>query len=397
MNKVTRKVARARKNYLKTNLIFTTFAALFLSLVCVAAASAQERWSEQKIKEWYAAEGWLVGANYVPASAINELEMWQADTFDPKRIDLELKWAASIGMNTMRVFLHDLAYAQDPAGFKKRLDQFLAISARHKIKPMIVLFDSVWDPNPQIGRQRAPRPGVHNSGWAQSPGAKALANPAEYARLERYVKDIVGTFAKDRRINSWDIWNEPDNKNGGEYAKQDPPNKVELVNNLLKLSFAWSRSAKPEQPLTAGVWKGDYFKEGKLDETERISIENSDFITFHSYEPADEFEKRVVFLQKYNRPIICTEYMARPRGSTFVAILPVGKKHNVGMINWGFVQGKSQTNYPWDSWENPYVEYEPWIWFHDVFRTDGTPYLREETDLIRRLTRRTKTAVAAGK
>jgi len=368
---------------------------ILLLLLCASALAAQGRWTEQKANEWYAAQGWLAGANFVPASAINELEMWQADTFDPKRIDLELGWAESIGMNTMRVFLHDLAYQQDPAGFKKRLDQFLEISAKHKIKPMIVLFDSVWDPNPQIGKQRAPRRGVHNSGWVQSPGAKALANRAEYPRLEKYVRDVVGTFSSDKRINSWDIWNEPDNKNGNDYAKQDPPNKVELVNNLLKLSFKWAREANPQQPLTSGVWKGDYFKEGKLDATEQIQLDNSDFITFHSYESEGDFEKRIVFLQKYKRPIICTEYMARPRGSTFVAIMPVGKKHNVGMINWGFVQGKSQTNYPWDSWEKPYVEYEPWIWFHDIFRTDGTPYLREETDLIKRLTGKTKAMTAA--
>ena len=364
---------------------------IFAFLICAASISAQARWTEQKAKDWYAAQGWLVGSNYVPATAINELEMWQADTFDAKRIDLELGWAESLGMNTMRVFLHDLAYRQDPQGFKKRLNQFLTICEKHKIKPMLVLFDSVWDPNPKIGKQRAPRPGVHNSGWLQSPGAYALANPAEYPRLEKYVKDVVGSFARDKRINSWDIWNEPDNRNGNDYAKQDPPNKVELVNKLLPQVFQWARAAKAEQPLTSGIWKGDYANTGKFDPTEQIQIENSDVITFHTYEPSDDFEKRVKFLQAQNRPIICTEYMARPRGSTFVAILPVGKKYNVGMINWGFVEGKSQTNYPWDSWEHPYVEYQPWIWFHDVLRTDGTPYLREETDLIKRLSGKTNT------
>lgn len=371
---------------------------LFIVILLLSCgAFAASKWTESQANEWYKKQPFLVGANYIPATAINELEMWQADTFDPKRIDLELGWAESIGMNTMRVFLHDLAYSQDPAGFKKRLDRFLEICARHNTKPMLVLFDSVWDPNPQIGKQRAPRPGVHNSGWLQSPGAKALQNPAEYPRLEKYVKDVVGSFARDKRINSWDIWNEPDNKNGGEYAKQDPPNKVELVNKLLPLAFEWARASNPEQPLTSGVWKGEYFKEGKLDPTEQIQIEQSDIITFHTYEPAEDFEKRVKFLQKYNRPIICTEYMARPRGSTFVAILPVGKRYNVGMINWGFVQGKSQTNYPWDSWEKPYVEYEPWIWFHDVFRTDGTPYLREETELIKRITGKVKTQAAGAR
>ena len=365
--------------------------ALFASAV---AACAQQRWTEQKSREWYAAQPWLVGANYVPASSINELEMWQSPTFDPRRIDLELGWAQGIGMNTMRVFLHDLAFQQDPKGFKQRLDRFLAICDRHRIKPMLVLFDSVWDPNPHVGKQRDPRPGVHNSGWVQSPCAKALADPSEYARLERYVKDVVGTFSKDRRVLAWDVWNEPDNRNGGDYAKQDPKNKVELIEKLLPKVFDWARSARPEQPLTSGVWKGDYPKEGKLDETERIQIANSDIISFHSYEPPEEFAKRIEFLRKYDRPIICTEYMARPRGSTFVAILPLGRRYNVGMINWGFVQGKSQTNYPWDSWEHPYVEYQPWIWFHDVFRTDGTPYLHEETDLIRKLSRGTGTRAA---
>jgi len=201
------------------------------------AASAAPRWTEKQANDWYAKQPYQVGSNYIPATAINELEMWQADTFDAKRIDLELGWAESLGMNTMRVFLHDLAHSQDPEGFKKRLNQFLDISAKYKIKTMIVLFDSVWDPNPQIGKQRVPRPGIHNSGWLQSPGAKALADTAEYPRLEKYVKDVVGSFAKDERIHSWDIWNEPDNKNGNDYAKQDPPNKIELVNKLLPLAF----------------------------------------------------------------------------------------------------------------------------------------------------------------
>jgi hypothetical protein len=376
-------------NILKRTVLLLTVLAIFTS-----GLIAQQHWSEQKVRDWYASQGWLVGSNYVPASAINQLEMWQADTFDSKRIDFEMGLAEGIGMNTMRVFLHDLAYGQDPAGFKKRLDQFLTICSRHKIRPMFVLFDSVWDPNPHAGKQREPRPGVHNSGWVQSPGAKGLSNLVEYSRLEKYVRDVVGSFSRDKRISSWDIWNEPDNRNGGEYARQDPPNKVELINKLLPLAFQWARSASPEQPLTSGVWKGEWIKTGKLDPTEQIQIENSDFISFHSYEPPDEFTKRFEFLTRYNRPIICTEYMARPRGSTFVAILPLGRKYNIGMINWGFVQGKSQTNYPWDSWEKPYVEYQPWIWFHDIFRTDGTPYLREETDLIRRLSGKTKAMAA---
>src|SRR5256885_12458684 len=158
--------------------------------LCSVAASQPSRWTEEKARQWYATQPWLVGSNYIPATAINELEMWQAETFDPKRIDLELGWAESIGLNTMRVFLHDLLWKQNAAGFSKRLDTFLAIAKAHHIRPVLVLFDSVWDPDPKLGPQAPPRPGVPNSRRLQSPGAKALEDHAEYPRLEAYVRGV---------------------------------------------------------------------------------------------------------------------------------------------------------------------------------------------------------------
>src|SRR5207245_5127974 len=157
---------------------------LSISLATPAASRAPSaRWTEKTANEWYAKQPWLVGSNYIPATAINELEMWQADSFDPQRMDLELGWAESIGFNTMRVFLHDLPWQQDPEGFRKRIDTFLSIASKHHIRPLLVLFDSCWDANPQLGKQRAPRPGVHNSGWVQSPGTKALQDQSQYPRL----------------------------------------------------------------------------------------------------------------------------------------------------------------------------------------------------------------------
>lgn len=361
------------------------FVLLLISQAAVGAL-AQWRWSAQRANEWYAKQPFLVGGNYNPATAINELEMWQADTFDPARIDLELGWAEGIGMNTMRVFLHDLAYKQDPQGFRRRIDQFLAISAKHRIKPMLVLFDSVWDPFPAVGRQPQPRAGVHNSGWVQSPGAIALQDPAQYPRLEAYVRGVVGAFRDDARILAWDVWNEPDNTNGGSYNASEPVNKVDLVRRLLPQAFNWARAMNPTQPLTSGVWKGDYSSDDKLDAMQRIQLEQSDVISFHSYDSAEEFEKRIKWLVRYDRPVLCTEYMARGNNSTFKGSLPVAKRYKVAAINWGLVAGKTQTFLPWDSWQNPYVGRDPAIWFHEVFRTDGTPYKQEEADLIRQLT-----------
>ena len=109
-------------------------------------------------------------------------------------------------------------------------------------------------------------------------------------------------------------------------------------------------------------------------------------ISFHNYDGPAEFEKRILWLQAWKRPILCTEYMARPRGSTFQAILPIAKKYKVAAINWGFVNGKSQTNLPWDSWQKPYTDREPAVWFHDIFQKDGTPYRQDEVDFIRQMT-----------
>jgi hypothetical protein len=344
-----------------------------------------QRWSQKAANDWYDRQPWLVGGNYTPANAINQLEMWQADTFDPARIDMELGWAEGLGMTTMRVFLHDLLWQQDAAGFQKRLDTFLGIAAKHKIRPLLVLFDSCWDPLPKLGPQRAPRPGIHNSGWVQSPGATGLKDPAEHARLEAYVRGVVGAFAHDQRILGWDVWNEPDNVLPGPY-KTEAADKAELVLRLLPKAFAWARAAKPDQPLTSGVCVGDWSSDDKLGAIQKVQLEMSDVISFHCYEPPESFEKRITWLKRYGRPLLCTEYLARNVGSTFQGILPLAKKHKVGAINWGFVAGKTQTYLPWDSWEHPYIERLPRVWQHDILHWDGWPYEAEEVKLIRALT-----------
>jgi hypothetical protein len=360
---------------------------LISSLVTLThGQTSTPRWSEAKANAWYEKQPWLVGSNYIPATAINELEMWQAETFDPKTIDKELGWAEGLGMTTMRVFLHDLAWQQNAAGYRDRINRFLDIAARHRIKPLFVLFDSCWDPFPKLGRQRNPRPGVHNSGWLQSPGAKTLQDSREYPRLKAYVTGVVKAFGKDSRVLGWDIWNEPDNMNTNSYGSTEPKNKVELVLALLPQAFQWAREAGAEQPLTSGVWKGDWSSDEKLSAMERVQLDSSDVISFHNYDNAAEFEKRIKWLQRYHRPILCTEYMARGNGSTFEGSLPIAQKYKVAAINWGFVAGKTQTYLPWDSWQKPYVDREPTVWFHEIFRQDGTPYKQEEVDLIRKLT-----------
>lgn len=374
----------------RTVLALSLFAAGGMALAQTPRASARppntspqaSRWSPERANRWYQAQGWPVGANYITSNAINQLEMFQRETFDPRRIDTELGWARTNGFNAIRVFLHDQLWAQDYRGFQGRLAQFVDIAARHGIKPLFVLFDSCWDPFPQAGPQRAPRPGIHNSGWVQSPGAARLDDHGYLRTMRGYVTGVLTQFRSDDRILGWDLWNEPDNP-ADAYASVERKDKVDLVARLLPQVFEWARLVDPCQPLTSGVWHGEWADPGRRSVISGIQLDNSDVITFHCYAGPEEFERRIAELVGLGRPILCTEYMARPLGSTVQDILPIAKRAGVGAFNWGFVAGKTQTFFPWDSWDRPNPDPAmPQEWFHDLLAPDGRPFRDTEIQTV---------------
>jgi hypothetical protein len=323
-------------------------------------------WTVEKANAWYSTHKWITGANYIPATAINQLEMWQADSFDPATIDKELGWAQSIGFNTMRVFLHSVAWKQDPDGFKKRVAEFLSIADKHHIQPLFVFFDDCWNKEPKAGKQPAPKTGVHNSGWVQDPGQPASFDTSNYPELEKYVKDVLTTFAHDKRILLWDLYNEPGNGDKGDSSLP-----------LLTKIFQWARAVNPDQPVSAGLW------DWELENLNAFQLMNSDIITYHDYQESPLHKQVVQVLKANGKPLICTEYMARTRNSRFATVLPMLKTEQVGAINWGFVSGKTNTIYAWDA---PHPDgSQPIEWFHDIFKNDGTPYREDETDLIKKL------------
>jgi hypothetical protein len=324
-----------------------------------------DRWSQERAWEWYNGYRWLVGCNFTPSTAINQLEMWQADTFDKVTIERELGWAGDLGFNTIRVYLHNLLWENDPTGLIERINRFLEIASGKCINPMFVFFDDCWNSTFKPGRQPVPRPEVHNSGWVQSPGSSKVLDPSTWGPLEDYVKGILNAFGDDDRILLWDLYNEPGNNDLGKKSM-----------GLLEEIFRWARDADPSQPISVGVWFDN-------DELNDFQISNSDIITFHDYHDATHLKEQIHRLKEHGRPMICTEYMARTNGSFFKTSLPVFKRENVGCINWGLVDGKTQTKYPWGSKEG---STEPELWFHEVFHGDGTPYLQDEVDLIRKLT-----------
>jgi hypothetical protein len=344
-------------------------AAGVLSLATAAADASPPQWTKKQAWDWYRQQPWLVGFNFVPSTACSTTEWWQEETFDPATIDRELGWAHGLGLNTTRVFIQYIVWKHDAEGFKKRFDKFLSLAARHGISVMPVLFDdcTFGDPpqfDPYLGKQREPIRGMILPSWTPSPGRKLGNDLGERPMLKKYVQDMIAAFGKDRRVIAWDLYNEPMNVVGvGKPA-------------LLEEIMAWAGEARPDQPLTVGLWNG-------YAEINRVMIARSDVISFHCYGNHAQVWNRIAELKKLGRPLLCTEWMARLLGSRWETDLPLFKAEGVGCYNWGLVNGRTQAQF---SWRNKRDDPEPSVWFHDLFRTDGRPYDPAEHEAIRKAT-----------
>jgi hypothetical protein len=369
------------------------------------------RWSAERANAWYAALPWLAGCNYYPATAINQIEMWQAESFDPETIDRELGWAADLGFNTHRVYLHDLVWGGDEQGLYQRMDRFLELCARHRIRPFFVFFDDCHYPSARLGPQPLPIPGYHNSGWVTCPErttalrfAAGEATPAERDRLQGYVQGTLRRFADDERVLMWELHNEPGRGHAhsdGRHGDLEDAAFGDRSAPLVQAAWEWARAVAPSQPICSTT-------DGCVGDVNwSINYLNSDVHSIHSYAPPAQVVAQIDRFRADGRPIFMTEYLAREQGSTFQDVMPVLQANGVAAINWGFVAGKSGTIWNWKSRQRDGVFQdamdlrargevarpdeplpEPPLWFHEVLRGDGTPYSQEEAETIRRLTGR---------
>jgi hypothetical protein len=360
---------------------------LVLSLFVTAVAYAQTPpWTPSIANDWYVHQPWIAGADYIQSNTINQIEMWQPETFDVDRIDLELGWAENLGINTLRISLPFLEWEQNSGGVQRRINKLLDLLQKHKMRVIFVLFDSVGDPYPEAGHQHQPKPGVRNSQWVQSPGAKGLVDAKELQKALLFAESVVADFSIDKRILAWEVWNDPDNTNIGRFNKSEPPNKLDLVRTILPEAFRYVRAGLPTQPVTSSLWQGDWSSKDKLSPVQKLQIELSDIISFQNYDGPAEFEKRVKWLQAFGRPVICTGFLDRNHGSTLEAILPIALKYNVGVLVGDLVEGKPQTWLPWDSWQEPYVgDRKPALWTEDLFTRTGPPYSQKEADFLKEI------------
>jgi len=354
-----------------------------------------DRWSENRAKEWWQARPWVCGFNFLPSTAVNFIEMWHPDTFDAPTIDRELGWAGEIGFNAVRVNLPFQGWLHDGDALKDRLDQFMEIAERHGIDTVPCLFDDcgfggtepVWGPQPD------PVPGVHNSRAIASPGRAVVMAETRTDELQAYVRDMVRSFQSDPRVLFWDLYNEPGNRmdfseaSYGSYDKGLENHALTLMENC----FAWARMEEPEAPLTVAAWTTplpDDDAHPYQTEIDRSALVHSDIITFHAYWNRKRVGQFIDYLEVLDRPILCTEWMARSVDSRISDQLSMFHDRGVGCFQWGLVKGRTQTWLPWpdDLVRAHGGEPDRDIWFHDLLHEDGTPYDAAEVATIRELT-----------
>lgn len=352
--------------------ILTIIAALAL---CLGLQAKNRQWSKEKAQAWMDAQPWIVGCNYVPTYAINQYEFWQEETFNPDIIDKELSLARSIGFNAVRIYLHEGLWYADAKGFKSRINRFLEIADSHGIRVIVTFFTNGGNHQMkfELGPQPQPDSRRHNSNWIPSPGKSVIDNPAEWPKLKKYVQDILRTYKNDRRILYWCLCNEPENfKNGCD------------IKDFMPEVYKWAWQVRPSQPLSSPVWQrpGINGTATKLDLVSFVCT-NSDIITFHCYSKPEEVKKMIQMLSRFGRPMVCQEYLARTFGNTFEDVMPLFKENGIGAINWGLVNSKCGFHYPWSHKDG---DPEPEVWFHDIFRSDYTPWKDSEVEFIKSMT-----------
>ena len=353
---------------------FVILAGLILS-ACMSENEPKGQWSVEKANEWYSQQEWPVGCNYVPSYAINQYEFWQEETFNPEILDKELAMAEDLGFNALRIYLHEGLWYADKDGFKSRINKFFDLAESHGIKLIVTFFTNGGNHEKEfaLGPQPEAIPGMHNSNWIPSPGRKVIDDPTQWPRLKEYVQDILKTYKDDSRVLYWCLCNEPENMKAGCDVK-----------DFMPAVYQWAWEIRPSQPLSSPVWQrpGRNGAQTKLDLMAWTCM-NSDIITFHCYSPADQVKIAVQMFQRFGRPIVCQEYLARNYGNTFETVMPILKENKVGAINWGLINNKCNFHLPWG---HKYGDPEPEVWFHDILRNDGTPYSEAECEFIRSMT-----------
>jgi hypothetical protein len=331
-------------------------------------------WSPEKAWAWYKSKPWIVGWNYTPTTCVNATEWWQDEKkANDSIIHRDLKIGEQLGYNSIVVYMQYLVWEKDSAYYKNRFSRFLSIAESHHMTVSPVFFDDVnfvcgsGDScgNSKLGDQGEPNPNLLMSQWAASPGPTYVLDAANRPKFKRYVQDFIRSFGQDKRILMWDLYNEPSNSGMG--SRTYP---------LVELAFVWAREIGCSQPLTVSEWNS---------QNNAWPYNLSDICSFHGYMNNSGLSGAISKFRATQRPIICTEWLARQAGTNIPVDLQVFKRQGVGAIQWSLINGRMHCERSWTSFgssNNP--------WFHDVLYNDGKPYKADEVfALYKNLARKT--------
>ncbi len=351
------------------------------------------KWSKEKAWEWYSKLPWLRGCNFIGSDCANRRDMWQSYQSEEHlaTADWELALAKETGFNTVRVIVDFDVWYQEPDSFMEIFERYMQLFHKHGQYVMVCLTAEAEMPNGEY-EDFQPKPlgeqeyalGYHQ-GRSPEVLERNLHHPKRYHPLEspvlrdkflQMVRSIVGKYREDERIVCWNLYNEP----GITLGDRAMP--------LLKTMFEEARALGPVQPLTVELWTG-YNKKGEIGtEVQKYALEQSDVISFHCYLPLPEMCRQIAYLKRYERPILCTEWLNRIQNSPVEDIFPLFQLERIGCWCWGFVVGKTQTNEPWYGMFAPYLRGEDsdidlTRWMHDLYCPSLLPYDPREIKLIK--------------
>jgi hypothetical protein len=332
------------------------------------------RWDKERAHDYMESFGTVVAVNYVPAYCYNYIQIWY--DFKEDVIRRELGWAKNSGINSLRMFLPLFSFQE--GGYwqevKARFRKLVDIAGEMGMSVMITFQPNYMKVN-QSAKPQAPyvefNPGRHKNHWQypNSDFSSFQIYPLALREMYAMLDDIMAEYTGDKRIIAWDLWNE---------APYEERFTLEYI-------FHHAREINPSQPLTA-CWE---------------AYDISDIVTFHNYTRPEkiaaeyaypgqggsyplhasiEFIPELERALSFDRPVLCTECLARTFGNNFEAILPYFSKYNIGFYFWGLCAGSAQYHFPW-GW--PEGSPEPKNWFHCILYPDGEPYREAEIDLLR--------------
>ena len=359
-----------------------------------ALAARQGPWTKERAWEWYNAQPWIRGCNYMPASAANRVDQWQALGAEERfaEVERELALAEKVGFNTLRLIVEHQGFGvwlADPDGFRARFERYLQILAKHKLRAIVVLGNDcsrpkeLWElPKPgvqkyDVGYHGGRRVTQHGS-LPNAVGYTTVDDPALRPKFYAMCEELMTRHRDDDRILFWNLWNEPGNNNRNDLTMRD-----------LRELFARAWKIDPKQPLAADVWTMRSDRPDTAHPVERLAGDLSDIISYHRYANAREQKATIDLIRaRWGRPMVNTEWLARLLGDTVEDCYPLFAQEKVGAVCWGLVAGKYQTYEPYEPmWKSQFEFFRRDLpvtkWYHDLFRPSHHPYDPYEVAIIR--------------